>query len=62
MWWMKLNHKKLWVSCWTAYILQDGTWSLQYQVNIMAWNSAGKVMCDGESSIVECKQIRTTPE
>ena len=25
--------KKLCVSCWTAYMLQDGTWSLQYQVN-----------------------------
>ena len=28
----KLNHKKLCVSCWTAYILQDDTQSLQYRV------------------------------
>ena len=31
----KLSHKKTCVPCWTAYILQDDTRSLQYQVNII---------------------------
>ena len=31
MWWINLTIKKLCVSCWTAYILQDDTRSLQYQ-------------------------------
>ena len=35
MWWINSIIKKLCVSCWTAYILQDDTWFLQYQVNVM---------------------------
>ena len=32
MWWINSIIKKLCVSCWTAYILQDDTWSPQYRL------------------------------
>ena len=40
MWWINSIIKKLYVSCWTAYILQDDTQSLQYQVDKCVFNIA----------------------
>ena len=35
MWWINSLIKTLCVSCWTAYILQDDSRSVQYQVNTL---------------------------
>ena len=55
MWWIKLNHKKkLCVSCWAAYILQDATRSLQYQFKHLLQSSIQCGPCPYTKNCMVC--------